>query len=84
MRWLMTLQTLSRIALALSGLGTIVIITAAIAQLAQQGLTRELWLTLGGLVMGQEIVTRAQHPIGRDSIQHNRRQHRKFLGHLHP
>jgi predicted ATPase/DNA-binding winged helix-turn-helix (wHTH) protein len=35
-------------------------------------------------VMGQEIVTRAQHPIGRDSIQHNRRQHRKFLGHLHP
>lgn len=49
MRWLMRLHTLSRIALTLSGLGTIVIITATIAQLAQQGLMGELWLTLGGL-----------------------------------
>lgn len=49
MLWLMTLQTLSRIALALSGLGTIAIVIASIAQLAQQGFTRELWLRLGGL-----------------------------------
>ncbi len=34
--------------------------------------------------MGQEIVTRAQHPVGGDAIQHDRREQRKFLGHLHP
>lgn len=35
-------------------------------------------------VMGQEIVTRAQHPVSRDPIQHNWRQQGKFLGHPHP
>lgn len=45
----MTLRTLSWIALVLSGLGTIVIIIATVAQSAQQGFTRELWLMVGGL-----------------------------------
>jgi hypothetical protein len=43
------MKTLSRFALALSGLGTIVIIISTITKLAQQGFTRELGLALGGL-----------------------------------
>lgn len=41
------MKTLSRFALALSGLGTIVIVISTITKLAQQGFTRELGPALG-------------------------------------